>query len=174
VFQGANYGGVSVFSGNIPTANAPTAKLNSGAKLAVLDFTQGTSNQTWYGAWQMPPSYPANGTISYSISSMCDPANCDSTHAANVYISLACSGTSVDPDSPSFTELTAPIAITNSASGHQTITSGTITPGAGTPTLPACATTNAATINLRVDTTGLTAGNDFQLAAVIFYVQGVN
>jgi hypothetical protein len=120
----------------------------------------------------MPPSYPANGAISYVISSMCDPAHCDSTHAANVYISLACSGATARPDSASYTELTAPIAITNSASGYQTVTSGTITPNAGTPTLPACATTNRATVKLRVDTTGLTASDAFQLVAVSIYVQG--
>jgi hypothetical protein len=147
--------------------------LNSGAKLAVLDFAQGTSNQTWYAAWQMPPSYPANGAISYVISSMCDPANCDSTHAANVYIGLACSGTTAEPDLASFTELTAPVAITNRASGYLTVTSGTITPGAGTPTLPVCATTNVATIQLRANTTGLTTGDDFQLVQVILMVQGV-
>jgi hypothetical protein len=103
---------------------------------------------------------------------MCDPANCDSTHAANVHISLACSGTAARPDSPSYTELTAPIAITNNASGYQTVTTGMIAPGAGTPTLPACATTNRATIKLRVDTSANSLTGSFQLVAVGFYVQG--
>jgi hypothetical protein len=178
VFQGANYGGNPVFAGNIPATGAPAAKINAGGDLAVLDFPVSQSTYYWYGSWRMPPSYPANGAISYIISSMCDPANCDSTHAANVYISLACSGTTVRPDSSSYTELTAPIAITNTASGYQTVTTGTITPGSGTPTLPACATANRATIKLRVDTTdALHSGanpltGSFQLVAVGFYVQG--
>jgi len=177
-FQGANYGGVPAFSGNIPATGAPTVKVNAGGDLAVLDFPLSQSTYYWYGSWRMPPSYPANGTISYILSSMCDPANCDSTHAANVYISLACSGTTARSDSTSYTELTAPIAIANSASGYQIVTSGTITPAAGTPTLPACATTNRATIKLRVDTTdALHSGanpltGSFQLVAVTFYVQG--
>jgi hypothetical protein len=172
VFQGVDYGGVPVFAGNIPATSAPAAKLNASGDLAVLDFPAAQSTYYWYGSWRMPPAYPANGVISYTIFSMCDPANCDSTHAANVYISLACSGTTARPDSPSYTELTAPLAITNNASGYQTVTSGTITPGAGTQTLPACAAANRATIKLRVDTTGMTPGDDFQLSAVSFYVQG--
>jgi len=172
VFQGADYGGVPVFAGNIPAAGAPTAKINASSDLAVLDFPTAQSTYYWYGSWRMPPAYPASGAISYIISSMCDPANCDSTHAANVHISLACSGTAARPDSPSYTELTAPIAITNNASGYQTVTTGMIAPGAGTPTLPACATTNRATIKLRVDTSANSLTGSFQLVAVGFYVQG--
>jgi hypothetical protein len=171
-FQGVNYAGVPAFGGNLPANTTALPQLNASADLPVLNFPQGASSQYWYGSWRMPPAYPANGAISYTIFSMCDPANCDSTHAANVYISLACSGTTARPDSASYTELTAPIAITNSASGYQTVTSGTVTPNAGTPTLPACTTTNRATVKLRVDTTGLTASDAFQLVAVSFYVQG--
>jgi hypothetical protein len=172
VFQGADYGGVPVFAGNISATGAPTAKLNASGDLAVLDFPTAQSTYYWYGSWRMPPGYPASGPISYTISSMCDPANCDSTHAANVYISLACSGTTARPDLPSYTELTAPIAIRNNASGYQTVTTGTITPGSGTPTLPACAPTNRATIKLRVDTSANSLTGSFQLVAVSFYVQG--
>jgi len=172
IFQGASYGGVPVFTGNLPAAGAPTAKLNASGDLAVLDFPAAQSSSYWYGSWRMPPAYPANGAISYVISSMCDPANCDSTHAANVYISLACSGISARADSASYTELTSPVAITNNASGNMTISAGTITPGAGTPTLPACATTNRATIKLRVDTAANSLSGSFQLVAVSFYVQG--
>jgi hypothetical protein len=171
-FQGVDYGGVPAFAGNIPATGAPTAKLNSGGDLAVLDFPIAQSTYYWYGSWRMPPAYPASGAITYVFSSMCDPAACDSTDAANVYISLACSGTTARPDAPSYVELTAPVAITNNATGYQTITSGTITPGAGTPTLPACATTNRATVKLRVDTSANSLTGSFQLVAVNFYVQG--
>jgi hypothetical protein len=170
--QGVDYAGVPAFSGNIPSAGAPTAKINASGDLAVLDFPIAQSTYYWYRSWRMPPGYPANGTISYVLSSMCDPANCDSTHAANVYISLSCTGTTARPDVPSYVELTAPVAITNAALGYQTITSGSITPNAGTPTLPACATTNRATIKLRVDTSANSLTGSFQIVAASFYVQG--
>ena len=172
MFQGANYGGVPAFAGNLPATGAPTAKLNAGGDLAVLDFPTAQSTYYWYGSWRMPPGYPANGAITVLLSSMCDPANCDVTHAANVYISLSCTGSSARPDESAFTELSSPIGITGIASGYQVVTTGTITPGAGTPTLPACATTNRATIKLRVDTSANSLTGSFQLVAVGFYVQG--
>ena len=169
-FQGTYYGGVPVFSGNIPVANAPTAIVNSGAALAVLNFTQGVSDQYWYGDWQIPPNF--TGAISYRIFSLCNPALCDSTNTTNVYISLACNGYSTEFDIPSFVELTAPIAIINNASGYIKLTTGSITPGVGTPTLPTCASTDFMSIKLRADTTNLTTGYSFQLAGVTFLLQG--
>lgn len=176
-FQGANYQGTAVFGGNVPSTNFPTAKINSGGTLAVLDFPSSQSVDYWYGSCLVPSNYTTNSAIKLKLESACDPANCDSTNAANVYVSLSCTGGSARADAPSFTESSTPVAITNAVSGNQVLTTINITPnsttitgttGNNTNTFPACAAGNRVTVKVRVDTSANSLTGSLQLISTIF------
>jgi hypothetical protein len=154
---------VAGFTASLPSAGAPTPYNAGGTDpAAVLEWP--VSQSTYYAWWnfKLPSGYTANANIGYSLDTRCNPASCDSTHAAILTPYWACSSTGA-VDAPSWTGVSA-VNITNSAFAAITTTTGAIA--------PTCAAGNRAYVKFKVDTNTNSLTGPFDLVSVTFSVQG--
>src|ERR1035437_600293 len=165
-WQGAVQAGAAGFAVNLPAAGSPSLISAGGTRpSAVLEWP---ASQSTYYAWfsfVLPPGYPANGTIGYTL----ETRSGDSTNYANVYVGVACSSNVLD--NPTIVEA-SPLPITATAASARTVTSGSITPNSGG--FPACSASQRVWINLRVDTNVAShvMTQPFDLVSALFSVQG--
>jgi hypothetical protein len=152
LFSGFVQEGVSGFSADLPATNYPTPTNAGGTDPApVLDFPQGASD---YASWSVPlvAGYPANSGVSLGVVSRCNPANCDSTNYTTVtpYYFVYTGAL----DAPTWVGGT-PANITNNAVGAYKTTTFSFTPTATSGQILG--------VKLLANTSGLTAGDSFQL-----------
>lgn len=165
LFQGTVQAAATGYAFNLPAATSPTMTNGGGTvPIGVLEWP--TAQSTYY-AWVsflIPAGYTANGAISYSL----EYRSADSTHAAILTPSIACSGTGAVLDNPTF-GAGAAVNMTANATSFQTLTAGTWTPNSGS--IPACAAGNRIWIKLVIDTNTNLLTAAFDLASLTVSIQ---
>jgi hypothetical protein len=162
-FRGVSQSGVAAFSANLPASGAPAPANAGGVDPApVLEWPIGQSAYYAWWTFELPAGYVSNANIAYAIASRCNPAACDSTHAAVLTPYWACvSGGALD--ALAWTPVSS-LNITNAAAAARTVTTGTIA--------PTCAAGNQASVKFLVNTSANSMTGPFDLVSVTFGVQG--